>query len=410
MRLGSRTPQPYARWGLAALAVAVGLAAAWATLSTATAAPNAAQINWVEYAAGLVEPTDLAFTGVVTDTRLFVAQRDGQVKIVLANGSVLTDAFLDLRPQVDAETHQEIGLFALTFDPDYAATGAVYVYYNDLNGDLQLSRFQVSADPNVALTTEVKLLTIPHPTVFHNGGDLNFGPDGYLYLSPGDGGFTQSANSQDLTSLLGKLLRLNVTGVPTYTIPASNPFTQTVGARSEIWAYGLRNAWRFSFDTATGDLYLADVGDVTWEELNVRPATSAGGENYGWPCYEGRHAHTTPLTCPAQAATVWPAAEYPYTVGDSITGGHVYRGSDYPYLAGYYFFADFITQRFFALNTTSQTLLALGPMLPDGALPVTFGQDAQGELYVADFGSGAIYKLAGLEPFTYTTWLPLVAR
>jgi glucose/arabinose dehydrogenase len=390
-------------WAGLTLAVVLGLSGTVAVLSAAESA-NSLGVAWALQAEGLVQPVDIAFTGVPTDTRLFAVERDGRIKIVLPNGTVLPDPFLDIDGLSSAETFTEMGLLGLVFDPQYLSNGYFYVYYTDFapTGDLQLSRFQVSADPNVALTTEVKLLNIPHPGhTNHNGGDLSFGPDGYLYLAPGDGG--DSVNAQDLDSLLGKVLRIDVTGVATYTIPLSNPFTDTVGKRPEIWAYGYRNPWRFSFDRQTGDLYIGDVGESAWEEIDRQPAASAGGENYGWPCFEGAHVNDTGAGCPPAGGSVAPIFEYGRSLGQAVTGGFVYRGTAYPALLGYYFFADFGSGRFWALNTGTDEAIDLG-LLPEGAQPSSFGQDAAGALYVATFG-GKIYTLAG--PRVY---LPQIAR
>lgn len=393
-----------------ALALVTGLALTTAVVAATASAGAGGVIDWAPYASGLVEPIDLAVTGVPTDTRLFVAERDGRIKIVLDTGEVLTTTFLDFDDVVNGEDNVEEGLFGITFDPDYANNGAFYVYYNDNNGDMQLSRYQVSSDPNVALTTEVKVLTIPHPAELHNGGDIDFGHDGYLYLTPGDGGDGWSNNGQDMTTLLGKVLRLDVTAQPTYTVPATNPYTQTVGVLPEIWARGLRNAFRFSFDQLTGDLYLADVGEASWEEVNYRPADSPGGEDYGWGCYEGTQVYHLAEWCQPLEDTTLPIFAYSRSVGTTVIGGYVYRGAAYPFLDGYYFFADFTTRQFWALNTGTHTAIPLGQMLTPGEYPVTFGQDALGELYLAEYLAGTIYKMVGLGAPEEFVYLPLILR
>ncbi|MCC7362649.1 MAG: PQQ-dependent sugar dehydrogenase [Anaerolineales bacterium] len=392
-----------------ALASALGLALTLAVLATPARAGPPTPIDWTQYAVGFTQPIDIAFTGVATDTRMFVVQRDGQIKIALSNGSVLTDSFLDIGDIVDSESTGERGLYGMAFDPDYANNGSFYVDYIDLDDNIQLSRFQVSADPNVALTTEVKLLTIPiSVTSQHNGGNLDFGPDGYLYMAPGDGGIRVYGQWTD--RLLGKMLRLDVSGQPTYTVPATNPFTQTAGVLPEIWAIGLRNPWRFSFDQLTGDLYIGDVGEGSWEEVDRQPAASPGGENFGWGCYEGTHVMHLDLNCPDLADTTLPFYEYDRSVGHSVIGGYVYRGAAYSYLQGYYFFADFISRRFFAYNTTTHNVLNLGQFFGLGWMPVTFGQDAAGEMYVADWVSGTVYKLVGMGPLEHLFSMPLISR
>ncbi len=407
-------------WAGLALALGLGLTATAGLLTAAEAGGNDLGVDWVEYAVDLDQPVDIAFTGVATDTRMFVVERPGRIKVVEASGTVLATPFLSITTLVNSEAFGEMGLLGLVFDPDYANNGFFYVYYNDFadegsvpnNGNIQLSRYQVSPDPNVALTTEVKLLTISHPThTNHNGGDMAFGPDGYLYLAPGDG--ANGNNALTVTTLLGKVLRIDVTDVATYTVPASNPYTQTVGAKPEIWARGFRNPWRFSFDSLTGDLYIGDVGQNDWEEISRQPAASAGGEHYGWPCYEG----TQPFNnsgCPPVNTLTMPVFDYNHQPGDNaaVTGGYVYRGVEYPALNGYYFFADYGSRRFWALNTATNAVTELGQMLVLGSNPSTFGQDPAGSVYVADNNFGIIYKLTGPLPLPVQTpsFLPMLNR
>jgi glucose/arabinose dehydrogenase len=304
-----------------------------------------------QVAHGFTEPVGIVFTGAPNDNRMFIVERAGVIKIVEPGSSIpLPTPFLNISDYVDSVSLDEKGLLGLAFDPNYAVNGHFYVYYttpnfpNTSDYEIHLSRFSVSGDPNVASPAETLVLSIPHPVhQNHNGGDLQFGPDGYLYLAPGDGG-SGGDNSQKKDQLLGKILRLNVSGVPTYTIPASNPFTQTAGVRGEIWSYGLRNPWRFSFDMSTGDLYIGDVGESTWEEVDFQPANSAGGQNYGWNCYEGNHPYTAPdahTNCSLIGPVVWPVAEHDHSQNDDvIVGGYVYRGSRSPQLDGYYIYTD----------------------------------------------------------------------
>ena len=403
-------------WVGLGLAVVLGVTGALGLLRAAEAGGNSLGADWAEYAVGLAQPVDIAFTGIPTDTRMFVVERAGVIRIVLTDGTVLPTPFLDINGIVNSEVYTEMGLLGLAFDPDYASNGRFYVQYSDFadeggqadNGNIVLARYQVSVDPNVALTTGVKLLTISHPTnKNHNGGDLSFGPDGFLYMAPGDGAF--SPNAQTLTNLLGKVLRLDVSTAVTYTIPASNPFTQTAGAKPEIWSYGLRNPWRFSFDQATGELYVADVGQNAWEEVNRRPAGSAGGENYGWPCYEGNHAYNT-LGCPAANTLTMPIFEYEHDPHVAVTGGYVYRGAAHPALNGYYFLADYGSSYFWAINTSNNAAVPLGSMLGESANPSSFGQDPAGEVYVSDFNSGTIYVLTGPPPLPPVAYLPLALK
>jgi glucose/arabinose dehydrogenase len=375
-------------------------------------------VSLTPFANGLDEPVAIAFSGVPTDTRMFVVERSGVIRIVQSSGTVLPTPFLDISPSVDSESYQEMGMLGLAFEPNYAATGRFYVYYTGPGSSggntLHLSRFSVSGNPDIADTTETSILTIDHPDNFnHDGGQLQFGPDGYLYLGPGDGGGGGDLpdNAQHTDRLLGKLLRLNVTGVPTYTIPASNPLTQTVNARGEVWAFGLRNPWRFSFDKQTGDLYIGDVGQDTWEEVDFQPA-GAGGRNYGWHCYEGNHAYL-PNDCISVTGLISPVAEYNHnTGGDAIMGGYVYRGSQYPSLDGYYFYADYGDGNFWAMRTCTWQVTDLGHLASN---PSTFGQDRSGELYVASLSDGIIYRLVGPAapgpaPLQTPLYLPLVQR
>ncbi len=349
---------------------------------------------------GFNAPVDIAFTGVPTDTRMFVVQRGGQIMIAPAGGPTLATPFLDIGAKVSSAFEEE-GLLGLAFAPDYGATGIFYVYYIDGDSNIQLSAFQVSGNPNVADPTEHSILSIAHPDCQnHNGGDLNFGPDGYLYLAPGDGGGKNDScnnnpnndnDAQRLNSLLGKVLRINVVGLAGYTVPASNPFAQTLGARGEIWALGLRNPWRFSFDQLTGDMYIGEVGQDQFEEVDFQPANSPGGENYGWRCYEGFALYEP---CGSPGPLTAPVFAYAHNLGQAISGGYVYRGTAYPSIFGYYFFADYLTGRFWARGGCGKVVTDLGQLLGDHANPSTWGQNAAGELFVADL-NGTIHHLVG---------------
>ena len=361
------------------------------------AAPPA--ITLAPFASGFVEPLDIKFTPVATDTRMFVAERQGVIRIVQANGSVLPTPFLDISDTVDSEDFDEMGLMSLVFDPHYASNGLFYVFYTGpgtaTGNVLHLARYHVSADPDVADLTETTVLTINHPAKrYHNGDQMAFGADGYLYVSIGDGspaGDTLN-NAQHTNTLLGKILRLNVNSVPTYTVPASNPFTQTVGARPEIWAYGLRNPWRFSFDRQAHDMYIADVGLDGWEEVDFQPANSAGGENYGWHCYEGSQVFTT-TNCGPASDYVTPVAEYSHANDDEdIIGGYVYRGSAFPALHGYYIYADGTSGRFWEMNTSNHQVTDLGIKMD---FPSSFGENAAGELFVTSITAGTVERIQG---------------
>jgi uncharacterized repeat protein (TIGR01451 family) len=347
---------------------------------------------------GFDSPVQLTHAGDGSN-RLFVVEQDGRIRII--NSPVITP-FLDITNIV--QSGGEEGLLGLAFHPNYETNGFFYVYYNNNDGDIAIVRYSVSSNPNLANPlSATPLLTIPHPmNANHNGGQLAFGPlDGYLYISTGDGGSGNDPpnNAQNINVLLGKILRLNVTGVPTYTIPSGNPFAGATPGRDEIWALGLRNPWRFSFDRANGDMYIGDVGQGRWEEIDYQAAGTPGGLNYGWREREGPCPAGQPLPCaPAPSQYTDPIAFYE-NAGDNIavTGGFVYRGSLYPALVGYYFYADYGSGRIWSMtktgpNSWSTPEQEYGPPSPTFNISA-FGEDEQGELYVVDYG-GNIRRLA----------------
>ena len=362
----------------------------------AAAVFNPANIVFREAMSGLVQPIFIANGGDGSD-RLFIVERAGRIRIFKA-GSLLPAPFLDIQSIVN-DSGSEQGLLALAFHPSYETNGRFFTVHTDQNGSLVLSRFSRSGNPDLANpNSHVPLLTIPHPThQNHNGGTLAFGPDGYLYWSTrdGGGGGDLSNNAQNLSSLLGKILRLDVdhpTPGLNYSIPGSNPFFNMPNRRGEIWAYGLRNPWRISFDRQTGDLFIADVGQSSREEIDFQPASSAGGENYGWRIMEGSLCFNPSTGCD-QSGKVLPVAEYSHSVGCSVTGGHIYRGAFYPDMQGRYFYGDFCTGVFFSLyddpvNGWTVTQVADTPYQIS-----TFGEDEQGELYLTDYSTGKIYQI-----------------
>jgi glucose/arabinose dehydrogenase len=402
---------------IAGLAVFAGLMAAMdVALAAGQSAPAVppAPITLAPFASGFQEPLDIKFTPMPTDTRMFVAERAGVIRIVEPNGTVLPTPFLDISPTVDSEDFDEMGLQSFVFDPNYASNGNFYVFYTrpgTATGNvLALSRFHVSANPNVAELAETTVLTINHPDKRnHNGAQLAFGADGDLYISVGDGGPEGDPHNhaQNMSLLLGKMLRIHVSGEPTYTIPASNPFSQTLGARHEIWSLGLRNPWRFSFDRSTHGLYIGDVGDSSWEEIDYRPASSAGGENYGWHCYEGTHVYTAGAC--TLVGSVFPVAEYDHSDNnDAIMGGYVYRGSNSPALDGYYVFADNGSGNFFEMNISTHQLFSLGSLM---TYPTSFGENAAGELFVTSISEGTVERVLGPQPvLNHHLFLPSVWR
>jgi glucose/arabinose dehydrogenase len=344
-------------------------------------APVPAYYRLVEVATGFSRPLDLVHAG---DERLFIVEQGGQIK-VLKNG-VATE-FLDVTALVSRGS--ERGLLGMAFHPDYAQNGYFFINYTELEGDTVIARYQVSPDPDVAdPNSAAQVLTIPQPYTNHNGGDVVFGPDGYLYIGMGDGGSggDPQNHAQNKLDLLGKMLRINVDQLP-YTVPASNPFVGNNAYLPEIWAVGLRNPWRYSFDRATGNLYIADVGQGAWEEVNFQ-AANVGGQNYGWNIYEGKHNYK-PGSIPG---AVPPVVEYSHDLGCSVTGGYVYRGAILPDLQGIYLYGDFCTGRLWtAFRDESDVWQAT--LFMDTAYQISsFGEDAAGELYLLDY-SGKLVKL-----------------
>lgn len=353
------------------------------------------RIQLEEFASGLTRPVDIANAG---DERLFVVEKRGFVRILSADGSLLEKAFLDIDSLVDSGASEE-GLLGIAFHPNYVENGYFFVNYTDNNGSTQVSRFSVSADnPDVAdAASQKKILNIAQPYENHNGGDLAFGPDGYLYIGTGDGGLggDPENSGQTRTSLLGKMLRIDIDTDEPYAIPEDNPFANTDFTLDEVWALGLRNPWRYSFDRLTGDLWIGDVGQGEWEEIDLQLANSPGGENYGWRCYEGNATFNT-NGCEDASTLTFPIHDYTsnFSVGCSVTGGYVYRGTDFPDLYGHYVYTDFCSGRIWSLY-------------PDGAdgwtntewyngansQYSTFGEDKDGELYLAAYSAGQIFRV-----------------
>jgi glucose/arabinose dehydrogenase len=352
--------------------------------------PDPGGYTWSPVASGFDQPVDIQNAGDGSG-RLFVVEKPGRIRI-LANWLTLPDPFLDLRGRVGA-VGLEQGLLGLAFHPNFEQNGYFYVNYTDLNGNTVIARFQVSADdPNRAdRQSELILLRVNQPFANHNGGGLAFGPDGYLYIGLGDGGAAgdPAGNARNPQTLLGKMMRIDVDGGQPYAIPASNPFAGG-GGLPEIWAIGLRNPWRFSFDARTGDLYIADVGQNEWEEVNVVPTAPQGLLNFGWDAFEGLHPYEQPLP---EGPTIQPVAEYSHAEGCSVTGGYVYRGVELPEWEGVYFFGDYCNGGVFGLIRTGADSWDWQRLFETGAQVSTFGADEAGELYLADFASGLILRL-----------------
>jgi glucose/arabinose dehydrogenase len=349
------------------------------------------------------QPVHLTAPPNVLD-RVYVVEQAGVIRI-LQNEKTLSRPFLDIQDRV--RSGGERGLLSLAFHPSYAENRRFFVYYTDRTGDLIISEFTGGDDPNHAdPSTERRLLAIDHRKYAnHNGGQLAFGPDRFLYIGTGDGGSGGDPDNhgQDLGVLLAKLLRIDVdkrADERPYAIPPSNPFIKRKGAAPEIWAYGLRNPWRFSFDRGTGDVYIGDVGQNSWEEVDVQPASSRGGENYGWRYMEGLHCFNPPVKCPTDGLTT-PVLEYPTAPHASIAGGFVYRGCRMPNLHGTYFYADYMKGfiRTFRLAEGRATNLQdvtrqLAPPSSGGSHSISsFGEDARGEIYFLEHQKGEIYRV-----------------
>lgn len=337
---------------------------------------------------GLDQPVFVTHAG---DARLFVVEREGVIRI-FQNGALLSTPFLNITSLVRSSGGEE-GLLGLAFEPNYASTGRFYVYYTDTNGDQVVARYAVSSNPNVANSSSaVTIMIIPHPTYSnHNGGWLGFGSDGLLYIGVGDGGgggdpFCTAQNPDDWR---GKILRINVVGQATYTSPATNIFTAT--QKPEVFAIGLRNPWRASFDRVTGDLYIGDVGQGAREEVNYAPADLGAGVNYGWSQFEGTLTYSS--GCPASGIPPRaPLADYGRSLGVSVTGGYVYRGVSYPWLSGNYFYGDFGSGRVWSAWQTSPGVFSTTLVADTPYNISSFGEDANGELYLVDYG-GTVYRL-----------------
>lgn len=342
--------------------------------------PDPNTYQWQMIVSGLTRPVDLQADG---SGRLFIIEKDGRIRI-LQDGQLLDQPFLDITDRVGSDGNEQ-GLLGLAFHPQYAQNGRFFVNYTNNNGDTEIARFQVSTDPNRAdQNSEVKLIGVDQPHANHNGGVLAFGPDGYLYAGLGDGGSQgdPSGNGQNTGVLLGKILRIDVDSAEPYAIPSDNTFG------NEVWAIGLRNPWRFSFDRANGDFYIGDVGQNQWEEIDYLPAGSAGGTNFGWDQREGAHDYEGTTS----ANFTEPVAEYSHQEGGcSVTGGYVYRGSMSEW-NGIYLYGDYCTGLIWGLIRSNDVWQK--QQLFDVDVTITsFGQDEAGEIYLLS-DNGSIYRLS----------------
>ena len=384
--------------------------------------PQSLAIALEPVAGALLRPVAIAQAGDGSG-RLFIVEQRGLIKIY--DGThVLPTPFLDITSIVKS-TGNEQGLLGLAFHPNYVTNGYFYVNYTSKSGvagDTVIARYSRSTiNPNVADSAATVLLTITQPETNHNGGELQFGPDGYLYIGTGDGGGAGDqhgtiGNAQNLNTLLGKILRIDVNNANTgdglpYDIPPDNPFANdnNPGTRDEIWAYGLRNPWRFAFDRQTGDLFIGDVGQGSREEIDFQLASSNGGENYGWRCREGDQPYDMSTSNCNIATFTSPILVYatPTNPCGAVTGGYRYRGSHFPQLNGLYFYADYCTGRIWGVvqnGSTGTTSVSLDTQ----ASISTFGEDQNGELYVADLAGGQLYRIVvANQSFAY---LPIIRR
>jgi glucose/arabinose dehydrogenase len=380
------------RWFLVLVTSIFAMAGSIVQSQNAPLLPDPAHYQWVEVAKDFDSPIYLTNAG---DDRLFVAEQGGLIWII-EDGEVLLDPFLDismlLSDDVFAGGYTERGLLGVAFHPDYTENGLFFVSYTDVNGDSVIARYHVSADdPNLAdPDSATTILTVDQPFADHNGGYIGFGPDGYLYICFGDGGSLDdpSGNGQKTDTFLSKILRIDV-NADTYVVPPTNPFVGNPDYLPEIWAVGVRNPWRISFDRATGDLYIGDVGQADWEEVDFQPADSKGGENYGWSAFQGTHPFKN---TPISSNVTMPVYEFSHVAGCSITGGYVYRGEALPELQGVYFFGDYCTGHIWTMIRDETGMWRIAPFMDSDQVITSFGEDSRGELYTVDY-KGTIYRL-----------------
>jgi glucose/arabinose dehydrogenase len=390
----SGQPQATATQAVAATSTAAVPAAgkqAGVPTDTVTTFPDPNGFTWAPVVTGLTKPLGLASLPDGSG-KMFVLEQPGTIRVV-QSGGMLPDPLMDIRDRVGSQGTEQ-GLLGIALHPDFLKNGFFYVNYTDVNGNTVIARFQASppeanrADPG----SEKVLLRVDQPFPNHNGGSMVFGPDGYLYMGLGDGGSAGDphGNGQSTNVLLGKLLRIDVNGGDPYSIPPANPFAKG-GGKPEIWAYGLRNPWRFSFDRLTGDLYIADVGQDTWEEIDFQPAGLQGGVNYGWRYREG--AHPFQGSPPPGLKLTDPVVEYSHSDGCSVTGGYVYRGSALPEFRGIYLFSDYCSGNVWGLLRGADGSWQMRELFQTGYNVTSFGQDTNSEIYLIDQASGTVFRL-----------------
>ncbi|MGE0601267.1 MAG: sorbosone dehydrogenase family protein [Dehalococcoidia bacterium] len=362
--------------------------------STSSASPTAGAAGYAvqKVADGYKRPTFVTNAGDGSG-RLFVLEKQGVISVIDKDGKKQPEPFLDITSLVLSNGNEQ-GLLGLAFHPGFATNGRFFVDYTAKNADNTVAEFHVATAGGPADSKPVKtLFAIKDIFPNHNGGMLAFGPDGYLYISTGDGGSSgdPNGNGQNLEAYLGKILRVDVDSGDPYGIPPTNPFAKIAGARSEIWAYGLRNPWRFSFDSQTGDLWIGDVGQNKYEEIDFQLAADKGGANYGWNIMEGLHCYKPATGCD-QTGLVKPIFEYDHGSGCSVTGGYVYRGKAVGFLSGKYLFTDYCGSTLWATTRSASGEFATAELgkLPDGV--TSFGVDEAGELYFVTDSEGGVYR------------------
>lgn len=347
----------------------------------------------IPVAGGFNKPVYLTHAGDGSG-RQFVVEQAGRI-LIFQNGVINPTPFLDIVGIVGSDANEQ-GLLSVAFHPRYTDNGFFFVNYTNKNGDTVIARYGASSNPNVADPNSAKiLLTIDQPYSNHNGGQIAFGPDDYLYIGMGDGGAAGDPhnNGQTLNAMLGKILRIDVDNGNPYGVPQDNPFVANSDTRPEIWSYGWRNPWRFSFDPATGDLYMADVGQNQYEEVHVELAGSPGGQNYGWRIMEGSHCYESGNCDAAGQGLVLPVAEYDHSQGCSVTGGYVYRGAQFPALTGTYFYGDYCSGIIWGLRREANGGWAQAQLLSSGQTISSFGQDEAGEVYLLQHRTGEVFQL-----------------
>ncbi len=357
-----------------------------------TSCQNTTNVNQlIPFATGFTNPVCISNAG---DNRLFITEQTGYIRIVNPDETVNSQPFLDIHQQVIPGGEE--GLLGLAFHPQFSENGYFYINYIGVGDSSHISRFSVMpGNPDVAdPQSEYKLLTFHQPYTNHNGGDLCFGPDGYLYMGFGDGGSAGDPENraQNPMEYFGKLLRIDVNQGNAYAVPPTNPYYNNADTLGEIWAMGLRNPWRFSFDRLTGDLWIGDVGQNQIEEIDFQPSASPGGENYGWRCYEGNQSYNT-SNCSPSASFTSPVYTYQHNPECSVTGGYVYRGNAASPFYGYYFFADYCSDRIRTLHNENGTwnMNEFGQFAGNNFS--AFGEDAGGTLYIAGLTSGTVYSV-----------------